>query len=142
MWAKVYERSFVNVAEIYERPFVNVRRRLRTHVRKTPEYAAVYAVDIRCTYMKCVVWTHRNVICAHSYKSLEQSLEHAAKKSSGVGGRPLSTALRRFKIPRMLFKKRIPAAYLNLTICHSIHAKHVWRYVWNMYGMDATYCKY
>jgi hypothetical protein len=87
MWAKVYERSFVNVAEIYERPFVNVRRRLRTHVRKTPEYAAVYAVDIRCMYMKCVVWTHRNVICAHSYKSLEQSLTHATKKSSGVGGK-------------------------------------------------------
>ena len=42
MWAEVYERPFVNVAEmwakVYERPFVNVRRRLRTHVRN---YAAL-----------------------------------------------------------------------------------------------------
>ena len=34
MWAKVYERSFVNVAKIYERAFVNVGRGLRTIVRK------------------------------------------------------------------------------------------------------------
>ena len=84
---------------VYERPFVNVRRRLRTYVRKTPEYAAVYAVDIRCTYMKCVVWTHRNVICAHSYKSLEQSLEHAAKKSYGVGGKTFKYCSRAIQNP-------------------------------------------
>ena len=98
MCADVSKRNYAALgccAEFYE----NVGRGLRTIVRKCAEYAAVYAVDIRCTYMKCVVWTHRNVICAHSYKSLEQSPEYAAKKSSGVGGKTFKYCSRAIQNP-------------------------------------------
>lgn len=73
--------------------------------------------------------THEKMTWAHSIGSLERTLDVCCQQKLCFGGKTLSIFLGWFKIPWMLFKKRIHAAYFDLTICHSIHAEHKWRYV-------------
>ena len=54
------------------------------------------------------------------------------QKNFVVVGKILNNSLALFKIPWMLFEKRIPIAYFDLTICHSIQAKYKGRYVCNI----------
>ena len=55
---------------------------------------------------------------------LEHALGACRKKNSAMGVSALSTSRGWFKIPWMLFKKQVPAAYFDLTIIYySIHGK-------------------
>jgi hypothetical protein len=118
-----YERTFV-IAQHYVRSrcAAVMGHHLYECASVKIRYLRRYMRDIHCHVpVRSTVGGEEGLGSALRRLSRAHTSRQSQKKEPSRGGEALSTSPRWFKISWMLFKKRIPAHYLVLSICHSRH---------------------